>query len=237
MQLAEKQIARTLPANQFRRAAKFDEVTLIRLAFCFCNGVPVRLAAASVNLSTKTARTIYLQFRRRLTHPKFNRWHGAYQRLARMPSVDSEMLVRTSFIDTLAECGLNETCYRNFRLGNRKSRLCRSCRLPQRFSSADRVNDALGVIDTVQAFYAMLGIRGETDIDPLVLFRLRLIHATTIATAREASRIRGPKLTGDHLKAFRSVRTLIECVVDDGQSAQRPTVSPPRGGGAPTKSE
>ncbi len=149
--LPNQPIADKLPANQFRRAAKFDEVTLIRLAYCFCNGIPVRAAAASVNLSAKTVRTVYLDFRQRLTHPKFNHWHGAYRRLVKMPSIETEMLVRVAFIDTLAECGLNETCYRNFKLGNRKTRLCRACPLPKRFTSAKRVEEALEVIDEVHS--------------------------------------------------------------------------------------
>lgn len=178
---------RPRPANQLRHAAKMDEATLIRLLYYFCNGMPVRPVAATLGLSVKTVREIYIALRRRLTKPKFNGWHGAYRRLLNMPDIEVEGQIRAAFIDTLAECGLNETCYRNYQLRNRKSRLCRACPLPNRFSSAERVREALDVIDTVRAFYKMLRIRGETDTDPPVLFRLRLIHTTTIATAREAS--------------------------------------------------
>lgn len=201
---------RILPANQFRHASKIDDTTLIRLVFCFCNGIPVRAAAASVSVSAKTVRGIFIDLRRRLTKPKFNRWHGAYQRLLKLPSVEMEVLVRVAFIDTLAECGLNETCYRNYQLGNRKSRLCRACPLPKRLPSAEQIREALDVIDTVHAFYAMLGIRGETDTDSLVLFRLRLIHTTTIATARKASHIQPNELANPQDRTPRSVAMLLD---------------------------
>ena len=88
-------------ANQFRRAAKFDEVTLIRLAFCFCQGVSVAAAAGSVGMSPKSVRALYLDFRQRLTKPKFNRWHAAYQRLPWVASIDQELLVQATFFDVL----------------------------------------------------------------------------------------------------------------------------------------
>ncbi len=204
---------RTLPTNQFRHAAKMDETTLIRLVFCFCNGIPVRAAAASVNVSAKTVRGIYIDLRRRLTKQKFNRWHAAYRRLLNLPSVEREGLVRAAFIDTLVECGLNEACYRNYQLGNRKSRLCRACPLPKRFSSSEQVREALDVIDAVHALYNMLGIRGETDIDPLVLFRLRLIHTTTIATARKASCLRPNELAKPVDRTPLSVATLLDVML------------------------
>lgn len=207
--------ATPLPANQFRRAAKFDETTLIRLAFCFCNGIPVHAAAASVNLSTKTVRSVYLEFRQRLTHPKFNHWHGAYQRLVNMPSIETEMLVRVAFIDTLAECGLNETCYRNYRLGNRKARLCRGCPLPNRLTAPERVSEALEAIDAVQSFYERIGIRGESQADALSLFRLRLIHTTTIATSVSSSRRRKNGLADPAHREHLSVGTLLDTLLSD----------------------
>lgn len=208
-----------LPANQFRRAAKIDETVLLRLAFCFCQGISVAAAARSVGLSAKSVRSLYLDFRQRLTKPKFNRWHAAYQRLPGAVSLDQEVLVRVAFIDVLADCYLNTTCHRNFSLGNRKTRLCRACLLPKRFASPDRVDEALAVIDSVHAFYGTLGIKGESSRDPVSLFRLRLIHTATIATARTES---GPLHIGatpgemDPSNApFRSVWRLLDILLTD----------------------
>lgn len=55
--------------------------------------------------------------------------------------------------------------------------------MPPRFTVPGNVDEALDLIDRVRAFYARLGIRGEKGPDPVTLFRLRLIHTVTVATA------------------------------------------------------
>lgn len=174
--------------NQFRAGAKFDETTLIRLVYCFCQGTSTDVAARSTLLSVKTVRGVYVALRRRLTKPQLQRWHGTYTRILSMPSLDIEMLLRATFFDTLYGRYADETCARNYRLGNRKTRLCRKCPLPGRFSSKDDIEQALALIDMIYAFYASLGIRGETREDPVSLFRLRLIHTVVVATVRANSR-------------------------------------------------
>ncbi len=201
--------------NQFRRGAKLDETTLIRVAFSFCHGLSIAVTAKATGLSEKTVRSLFLDLRRRLTRPRFNRWHNAYLRLAGLPSVEQEALVRTSFVDTLADCAFNETCRRNYRLGNRKRRLCRACPLPGRFSSAEKVDEALNTIDAVHDFYERIGIRGEKATDPLVLFRLRLLHTTTVATALASTRHSAGQLASPTDRTFLSVGTLLTMLLDD----------------------
>lgn len=43
------------------------------------------------------------------------------------------------------------------------------------------------MIDTVHRFYETLGIRGEKDIPPVILFRERLIHTTVVAAVQHHS--------------------------------------------------
>lgn len=207
------------PANQFRRDAKIDETALLRLAFAFCRGISVAAAADEAGVSPKSARALYLGFRQHLTRPKFNRWHAAYQRLPWATSIDQETLVRVAFVEVLAACYFDATCRRNFTLGNRKARLCRACPLPQRFTSAARIDEALAVVDAVHAFYAALGIKGESSRDPISLFRLRLIHTTTIATARAASGPLRPPIPVTAINPdtapFQSVWRLLDVLLDD----------------------
>ncbi len=168
-------------ANQFRAGAKFDEPTFIRLVYCFCNGVPVAIAARSTGLSVKTVRGLYIELRGRLLDPAFNRWHGTNRRLIKLPAKEWEEVLRAGYFDLLSKCAGNETCARNYRLGNRKARQCRACPLAGVWTDERRA-EAYAVIDTVHRFYETLGIRGEKDIHPVMLFRERLIHTTVVAT-------------------------------------------------------
>lgn len=172
--------------NRLRPRAKYDEPTYIRLVYCFCNGVPVAIAARSTGLSAKTVRGLYIELRKRLLDPAFNRWHGTNRRLVNLPAREWEEFLRAGYFDLLARCAGNETCARNYRLGNRKTRQCRACPLAGVWTDERRA-EAYTVIDTVHRFYETLGIRGEKDITPVILFRERLIHTTVVATAQNRS--------------------------------------------------
>lgn len=52
--------------NQFRAGARFDETALMRLVYCFCQGIGTEVAARSTGLTPKTARGVYLALRKRL---------------------------------------------------------------------------------------------------------------------------------------------------------------------------
>ncbi len=46
-----------------------------------------------------------------------------------LPARESQQFLRAGNFDLLARCAGNETCARNYRLGNRKARQCRACPL------------------------------------------------------------------------------------------------------------
>lgn len=173
--------------NRFRARRKIDEVTFVRLAYCFCQGVPLKIAARSTGLSVKTVRGLYLDLRKRLLAPAFNRWHGTNRRFLTLPGPAHEAALRAIYFDMLARCAGNETCARNYRLGNRKHRQCRNCPVAEQLSDERRA-EAYTVIDTVHDFYERLGMRGEKDMLPTLLFRERLIHTTVVATVQNHSR-------------------------------------------------
>jgi len=168
-----------------REGSKIDLQTLIRCAYNFAAGLPLDECARLTGLPRKTVREITLEFRECLLKPEFNAWHQSNRMLVHLPDSEQEALVRASFFDVMAECYGHATCYRNFKLGNRKNRQCRTCPLAGKFTDEARVKEALEAIDAVHAFYAVLGLRGEKDLDPVSLFRRRLIHTVTIMTARE----------------------------------------------------
>lgn len=178
--------ARGTGGNRLRPGAKFDEPTYLRLVYCFCNGVPVAIASRSTGLSAKTVRGLYIELRGRLLEPAFNRWHGTNRRLINLPTREWEEVLRAGYFDLLARCANNQTCARNWRLGNRKARQCRSCPLGGVWADEQHA-EAYTIIDTVHRFYEALGIRGEKGTSPVMLFRERLIHATVVATAQNHS--------------------------------------------------
>ena len=173
----------TAPRNRLRKTAKLSEAQSVQLAYGFCAGISVKAIAGSSGVSVKTARAEYIALRALLLRPAFNRWHGLKRALVSVADPETEALIKTSFLDELAACHLNTTCYRNYRLGNRKTRQCRRCPLAGKFSSSAGTEAAIGVADEVTGFYARLGMRGESKADPLRLFRERLAHTTAVTWA------------------------------------------------------
>lgn len=167
--------------------ARAADATFIRLVYCFCQGISIAVAARNTGLSHKTVRKHYLALRALLLRPAFNRWHGTSIRLLKLQEPEWELMVRLTFFGRLAECAQDAHCARNYRLGNRKARQCRACPLKGRFSP-ERIAEAYLMIDTVHAFYETLGIRGEKDMNPVLLFRERLVHTTVVGTVQNNSR-------------------------------------------------
>ena len=132
-----------------------------------------------------------------------------------MASEEMEEAARDAFFDTLASCYCNRTCYRNFTAGNRKSRLCRTCPIPDRLKTDTYVDDALAVVDGVHVLYGRLGIATEHGMDRVTLFRLRLLHAAVLGTvAANTRRLSSGALDPTH-RSFLSFRTLFETLLGD----------------------
>lgn len=165
------------------RYPKIADAAMARIAYYFCHGASVDAVAKTVGVSRKTVRELYIAMRAQLPGPRFARWHRANRALLNVASENTDLLIRATFFDVLAECGLNTTCQRNFEAGNRKVRLCRSCTLPGKFTASERVEEALALIDAVRAFYRRVGIHGEAEKDVVSLFRQRLIHTVVVTTA------------------------------------------------------
>ena len=127
---------------------------------------------------------------------------------------ETDALIRTTFIDVLAECYDNDTCYRVFRRGNRKTRLCRTCPVPSKFSTVENARDAVDLIDAMRAFYARLGIR-EREGDRLARFRDRLIHSSVIATVRENTRRLPNGLLDPSDLEYLAIGQLLRLLLDD----------------------
>lgn len=203
------------PPARLRPGARYDDATFIRLVYFFCNGLPVRLTAKLTGLTPKTVRGVYLELRARLLEPQFNRWHATNGRLVDLPEVGGEAIIRAGFFFVLAQCANNETCARNWRLGNRKKRQCRSCPLADVYRDNDRAA-AHTVIDTVHQFYERIGIRGEKEGNSVLLFRERLVHMTVVATARANSVIMANGLASPKDRGFLSASTLVSALAFGG---------------------
>lgn len=201
--------------NQFSRYAKIGESQVIQLAYAFCCGLPIAAASRLADVSTKSARIHYLEFRNRIAGRAFNRWHGIGSMLVRHDVEITEVLLRPAFFDLLAECHDNAKCGQNFRLGYRKARQCRNCPLIGKFTDPALADDAYGLIDAVHDFYRRIGIKSEGERDPVSLFRERLAHTVAIATAAQNSRRRPDGLPDPLDKDYLSVGTLLDKLLED----------------------
>ncbi|MBE9188647.1 hypothetical protein IQ270_29465 [Microcoleus sp. LEGE 07076] len=186
----------------------------MRLVYCFCQGIGTKVAARNTGLSVKTVRGLYIALRERLRKPAFNRWHGLNRMLTSVSVPEHELIIRAEYFETLAACGLNETCRRNFRLGNRKARQCRACPLALVYSN-ERRTEAFMVIDAVHDFYERIGIRGEKDRPGPLLFRDRLIHTTVAGTVHAHSRKRANGFFDPEDRSFLSGGALLHLLVED----------------------
>jgi len=197
---------------------KHGKVTLqqaIRLAFNFAQGIPLDDTARAVGLTRKSVRDEFVQLRELLVRPQFNRWHQTNRALVMIADPEQEALVRATFFDVIGECFLNDTCYRNFRLGNRKARLCRACPVPGKFREERDIAAAVAAVDAVRVFYEQLGWRGERDEDPYRIFRRRFIHTNVVSTALSNSRKFGNGIADPADTGFLSVRSLAEKLIDE----------------------
>lgn len=190
------------------RHAKITVRQGVRLSYNFALGLPLAQSAQAVGVSRKSVRDVSVEFREALTQRAFNDWHRSNRLLVSITDGEQEALIRASFFEVLAGCYANDTCYRNYRLGNRQSRLCRKCPLPGMFADPATVAAALDAIDTVRQFYEGLGWRGETKRDEVQLFRRRFIHTATIATARAHTRMLPNGAADPRDTGFLSVNTL-----------------------------
>lgn len=201
--------------SQFSRNPKIDDAVIIRLAHAFCHGLSIRAAANATGVTPKTARKYYIELRERLRKPRFRKWHRINITLPNVPSPEADWIVKAAFFDVLGECYANKTCYRNFKAGNRKNRICRRCPVPAKFTGGSQAIEAVGLIDAVRRFYETIGIRSEADRDQVSLFRIRLIHTLTITTVRENSATLDSGLMDPLEKTFLSFGTLLDRMLED----------------------
>ena len=202
------------PVSGLRHQAKFDDGTLIRLCWGFGQGISIRAMAGSQGLSAKTVRAVYLDLRQRLKQPAFRRWHGLHRALIHHVEPETDALIRTAFIDVLAGCYGNDTCYRVFRRGNRETRLCAACPIPRAFSTAQNAQDAVELVDQVRGLYTRLGIR-EPDADPLQRFRERLIHGAVVYGVHANSRRLPNGLLDPSDMGYLAIGTLMDLLLSD----------------------
>ena len=175
-------------ANPLARHSKTDFDTTLLVVRGFCYGVSVPLAAKQTGLTPKSIRATYLQLREHLLRSEFAPWHRANRVLVTITSKDIQEALRESLFDELSACHANKTCWRNFKTGHRKNRLCRPCPLKTQFTDELRLEEALHFSDTIRAFYAQIGIGHESKFTAIERFKRRAIHTATITAASQATR-------------------------------------------------
>lgn len=204
----------TRPArNPLRPHAKLTLIETVQAVDLFAYGVGINTAARLTTKSRKTMRALYLDFRDRLSDPLFARWHRANAMLINVTGAEEIALIKATMLDMLAECHDQDTCYRNFRAGRRKTSICRSCPLHGKFSSVERDEEAAALINALRGFYHDLNIYAEDGRDPVVLLRLRLIHMVTIAAILQNSRLMSRNRLDPKDKGFLSFGTFREVMI------------------------
>lgn len=221
--------SRYAPVSVFRRHPKIDDQALIRFVYGFCQGASIAAVAGSLGLSRKTVRAEYLDLRGRLGKPAFRRWHGHDRALYWHVEPDTDRLLRWTFIDVLAECYGNETCYRVFHRGNRKERVCQSCPVLPRFRSPEATAAAVAMVDAVRTFYARLGLREPNASLPRI-FGERLIHTSVVAAVRENTKRLPNGLPDPSDQGYLAVGQLLVLLMDDlagEQASEAPRLGDP----------
>jgi len=201
--------------SQFSRAAKIDDSVIIQLAYAFGQGFPLPQAMALTGLSRKTIRHYYQAMRARLMQPKFNRWHGVLALLPTITDPQTTLLVKSTFFDLMAECYASHKCFENYQSGKRKTRQCRACPLNGKFKNALTLAEAYTVIDEVRGFYKNIGIRREADHDPVSLFRMRLMHTSTVIIVQQNSKRLENGLLDPQDQTFLSLGMLLDIMLED----------------------
>lgn len=191
-----------------------DDQALILLVYYFCNGISINAVADTLNLSRKTVRAHYMELRRRLTKPKFMRWHRVYSALAMIPDPKEELRLKGTLIELLATC-YNSKCYGNYVSGNRKNRICRQCPLRPAYGDRDTLQTAVEAVDAISALYRRIGIRNDTIPDHLTAFFERFIHAGVIACLHESSERRADGLFDPADTDYEGAGTLLQMLMDD----------------------
>ena len=169
--------------HQLKKGTKLDDAALSVIALCFCQSIPVDHCAARVGVSRKRVRDIYLDLRDRLSDARFARWHGANVILPRILDGEALVLIKSTFFDVLEDCHGNAGCYKNFKAGNRRGRICSVCTIPDKMTSRDGALDTVAAIDVVRTLYQSMKLHGERRKDGDRLFRRRFIHMAVMATA------------------------------------------------------
>jgi len=175
------------PRHRLRSHGKLSDTTFAQIVYFFCNGVPVKQAGEWTKVTPKTVRSIYLELRTELLRPEFNRWHPTNGRPVDIAEPGHEAIIRAGFFYVNSLCANNETCARNWRLGNRKSRQCRNCPLSTVYDDDGR-RKVYEVVDALHDFYERLGIRGDTKGNSITIFQERLVHMTVVLSVLANSR-------------------------------------------------
>lgn len=201
------------PRKRLRAHSKFGNQTFYSLAYYFCAGVPLKDAASATGLTPKTVRAVFLDFRKKLLRPEFRRWH--YTASLQKPSSGDpagELGPKIGYYDFLAQCAFNETCIRNYRLGNRKSRECRSCPL-RPYATDEQLAYQFNMFEAIRMFYEQVGIRGEKEKLLGLLLKERMIHTFVVNVSIANSKKLPNGLCAPLDKGFRSCGTLVSLLM------------------------
>ncbi len=208
------------PRHRLRKGSKLDDATLAAIVLAFCYSLPVDSCAAKVGASRKRVREIYLAIRDRLTAARFARWHRANALLPRIADPEKLILVKSAFFDVLERCYANESCFKNFAAGNRKTRICQSCPVPAKMTGRRSAMEAVGAIDATRSLYRAIKIHGEGGIDPVRLFRRRFVHMAVVACAAQHTRTVANGLPDFADASELSLRSLFEAII--AELSERP---------------
>lgn len=222
-----------------KAGGKLSTEQIMRLAYAFASAVPIKHAAASQGVSQKTAREFYYACRTHLKAPAFRRWHSLSLINPNLPDdVFNQAVPKIAIFDVLAECYRNDTCYRNYRLGNRQNRFCRACPIKRRVSGRLSEIEAVGVVDGVHDFYRLLGLRKEVDADPVANFRDRLLHAAIIKELHDKSEKRADGTLDPADMSYEGVGSFLLLLMDElAEPSEKPEANTPQQNAEQTRSD
>lgn len=192
--------------------AKFDELTAYVVVAAFCLNLSIEAASKRSRLSWKSTKALYVDLRERLLHAHFNRWHEMNSHTD-LESFHSFVAEQVRYFFVVAHCAEQKTCHRNYHLGNRKSRVCRTCPLLKFIDPEDDPDDIVASIHKVQKFYQRLDWRAENEVNHGLAMMKRTYHKIIFDTAYLASKVTDRSFPRADDQGFLSVATLFRTMI------------------------
>lgn len=232
-------------ASLFREGAKIGYLQMVHIIVGFAHGTSIMACSDLAKTHRDTVRDIYEALRERLLTPRFDKWvQSSYASPERNAEDDAAIMIEAK--TALFGCHKNTDCFKRYRAGRRKTRVCRACPIRSYAALFDEVpreagvgwvggrqptlgnanggfekqiEDLVEIVDRMRAFYRQLGWKeSNADTDPRSVFEKRFRHYEVFSTAVGHSKFDDTCKVISTEDDFLSIPHLAKTIFDDLKS-------------------